>query len=342
MVAAIVAALAWAAPAAGQTPPGARRVVIAGSIPSALEERIHGQTADLDWTFESEPGARGPQLDFEDALALATSHRARIVLWFQIRRRGITVHVADAEQRRLFARVLDAEPGTPAITDSALLETAAVMIRSTLVALALGGTIGVSVPTPPPPEPPPPAPAPEPEPTVELLADLGWALSWDGQSSPAQHGPSVAIGAGTRLFLVRLGFVAGLRQDLVDDIADVTLARHVLRASFTFLALRRDAVRLELGASAGAAIYRRDTKSTAPGFTATASRRQVSALVGVLARLAFYPGSRRTVGIALAVGADTVLPTPLLQYQEAGTTVNRNDLWTFQPWTAVQLEFRAH
>jgi hypothetical protein len=177
---------------------------------------------------------------------------------------------------------------------------------------------------------------------VELLADVGYALAWDGQSSPAQHGPSVDVGAGTGIFLARLGFVAGLRQDLSDDVADVTLGRHVLRASFTLLPLRREAVRLELGASAGAALYRRTTEDTAPGFTATASSRQVSALVGVLARLAFYPGSRRTVGVALAVGADAVLPAPLLQYQEAGTVVNRNDLWTFQPWTAVQIEFRAH
>jgi hypothetical protein len=342
VLAAIVVAFTSEAQVAAQTPLGARRVVIAGHLPAALEARIQGQTADLDWTFETEPAGGAPDLGFEEALELAASRGARIVIWFHIGRRGLTVQVADAEQRRLFARALDAEPGTRPVADSALLETAAVMIRSTLLALSLGGEIGVTVPPPPPaPEPPPPPSEPPPS-SVELLADVGYAMAFDGQSAPAQHGPSVDLGAGTGIFLARLGFTAGLRQDLDGEVADVTLGRHALRASFTFLPFRREAVRLELGASAGVALYRRSTESTAPGYTATASHRQVSGLVGIIGRLAFYPGPRHTVGIALAVGADTVLPAPLLQYKEAGMVVNRNDLWVLQPWTAVQLEFRAH
>ena len=118
--------------------------------------RVEGQVSDLEVELVI---AREVVDDDAAARALAARHGARVVVWFRLDGDAWLVHVAEpAKGARLVRRVV----ADGALATSAAAESAALVVRSVLRALAGGGAIGVEQPAPrrrprAPPPPPPPA-----------------------------------------------------------------------------------------------------------------------------------------------------------------------------------------
>ena len=139
---ALASALVIAAPASAQADAPLRVLILADDDDDEVVARIEGQVADLPVAL-----ARGAALDDAGALAsqLATAQaRARAqaadaVVWFVRDGDGWIVHVADPAAGRLLVRRVDS--GAGAMSASAALESAALMVRTALRGLAAGGEI---------------------------------------------------------------------------------------------------------------------------------------------------------------------------------------------------------
>ena len=154
---ALALAAAFSTPAAAQDVPLRVAVRVASPIDTALLERTTGQTSDLDVELLPQPtGPLEPSLaeQLVTARSLADTAGADVVVWFGAAPQdagpgAVLVHVADTRSGRVLARVVagNADAGTDAVApDSATTEQAALVVRSTLRALAAGGTIGVEAP----------------------------------------------------------------------------------------------------------------------------------------------------------------------------------------------------
>jgi hypothetical protein len=337
----VVVGLLFAPGAAAAEPPVPMRVVvrIVAASDQLLLSRIDGQVADLDVALvpdRSAPLAASDDQRFARARALARRHRARVVVWFAgAGPDGVRIYVAEPGRDTLFARRVATADA------SARAEAVAIVVRSTLQALAQGGEIGVKVPRP---AAPPPVAAPAPAPPA---ADWDWSLgvqgqvSFDGESSPGQQGFQGRVDLTRGRLQLGLVGVVGLGDQLSDAMTTVHLARHAAGLGASLRALRAARAALWIGVDAGVILYSRSTTvvggdlepappaTTAAGFASPRVRGQWRPLAG------------HGLWLTCEVAAAVVIGAPELRYQLGGAPVVRNQLWPVQPSVGVGLRLEG-
>ena len=326
-------------------------VVIEAPVEAPLLDRIRGQTSDLPWSVEVVPPLKPrPDTPLARARAVAAAHGARVVMWFEPRAGGgVALHIAQASEGRLLTRTLgpaEAGEGDPTLARSALFETVALAVRSSLRALIAGGQIGVAVPEPavasPPPAPPPPPPPPSGlQPRLTYTAHLGWQTAFDGQS-PYQQG--IAAGAGIRggPWFGGLSVATSLGTSLTDARTTVALTRHTAALTGGRTLWGDAGLRLAAALSAGAALYRRSTTVPSSGALAAEPRTSGAFVAGAELRLDWLPaGLDRHLGLRVSAGGDALVGAPRLQYRQGDRLVPRGSVWAIQPRVALSLLFSS-
>jgi hypothetical protein len=323
-------------------------------------DRVRGQTADLDVAITpAESTALEPRLSeqLEAGDALARAHAARVVVWLDasspdaVRAKKVFVYVSEASAGRILVRALPVE------AHSTTLETAALVVRSALRALAAGAEIGLArpelAPAPAPPAPPargastpgPEVPAPEPTSPrsrgVGWIATVGWQVTADGQTD-GQHalaGRFAAVVAGQ----VELGVhaAAGFTSEITDELATVELARHSIAGLVAWRTPISRSLALSVGVEVGAAAFHRSTIPRRADVHPTEPRLLVSPLIGASGRLEWTPGfTGGHAGLGLAFGADLVPGAPELRYETGGSALPSRSLWVVEPGGMLALVLR--
>lgn len=335
-IAAIWLVLGLATGAAADDDDGPMRVVVrvAGDADRQLLSRIDGQVADLDVTLirdETGPPAATAEGQYARARVLARQQGARIVVWFEAAGPdGVRVHVAEPGRDTLFARrVATAD-------ESARAEAIAIVVRTTLQALAAGGEIGVKV------------PRPEPEPVIAPPSP-GWRwhlgvqgqLSVDGESSPGQAG--LMGRAGLSRGRVQLGVVGvvGLGDELRDEMTAVHLTRHSAGVGAGFGALRGDRGALWIGVDAGLVVHTRSTTVLGGGLEAAPPGSQVAGFAAPWVRGQWRPMADQALWLTCELAAAVVTAAPKLRYELDGMPVVRNRLWPVQPSLGLGLRLEG-
>jgi len=319
---ALVVLLLGVAPAAAEP----LRVVVrhTGAGDDVAVARLAGHIVDLDVEPIEVKRALEKTLDAQIAAAgkLAREHDATAVVWFRIDGDGLGVVVATPEDRRVFARTIDAGD------KSATAEAAAQAARTAIRAISLGGTIGIEMPPetrePPPPPPPPPAPPPRPAaPGWQWEGALGWQVAVDGGADAGAHALAQRIGLARGTWAGALALTLGPPLRREDEIA-VELARSTLAAE---IERRVGAFAVVLGA--GAALYHRATVAVPGGLTATDSSAAFAFAGG--AEVRWRPWSRGVISVEAGLGLDLVLGAPALQVERDGMTETIAEIAELQP-----------
>jgi len=360
--AAVAVAAAFAMPARAQESPLRVAVRVASPIDGPLLERLAGQTSDLDVELLPSPtGPLEPSLAEQLATArtLAQGAGTTLVVWFSpapddAGSGAVLVHVADTFSGRVLVRVVGggAQAGTGSPPDSAAIEQAALVVRSTLRALAAGGSIGVepppplATPAPPPgpstPAPPPPLPAPEPvDSMLGWTAELGWAASFDGGASAGQHALEARLGLTVPWLRLSACGRVGFASELPDPWATVELSRHGVGFAADLALEPVEGLDLLLGVELGAAAYRRSAASAAPGVSLRAARTLWSFALAPEVRLGWRPAALRGVGFVISAAMDWIPVAPRLGYDEGGAFVVAHELSPIQARIGFGLSFSA-
>lgn len=308
-------------------------------------ERVRGQVADLDVDLivvDDHPAR--PRRGREDAGALGRQRDADIVIWFRARAASTSVYIADLTNDRLLVREVDHD-GDTALARSAALEAAAIVVRSSVRALAAGGTIGVSEPVlarpPPAPEPKPtavvaaptPPAAPPPARSWRAFAAVGYNGAFTDGDTRGHHGLLAAFG------VVYGRWRAGVEGSLGSGV-DYRDAMTRIRVTRTAAAARVEARivgggRAEIGGSlaAGATVFSRTTVS-APDLEPTPPARTVTAVIspGLHVRVR-APGS--PIAVELGAAADIMTSPPEFGYEVGGTFTRGSAFWPVAPRVAV-------
>lgn len=311
-------------------------------LPADLDERLVGQTSDLEWTLETTRASTPRDLDE----AAGVSRGARVVIWVEARANGLRLHFVDVRERRLLVRDF-AAPNDEPFGGSANVESVAVAVRSALQALSLGGEVGVAAPPPTPtPEPSEPNEPSEPDPTSiadESLAvevDAGWWTALDGES-PVQQGPMLRLGLRRARLVLGLGGEVGLGARLSDPLTRVTVTRHAAFFDLGAAMFVRPRGGLDLLARAGVArIARGEVEARVDGLSPEPATTTTSALFGL--RLVGHVALGEHVALRFGVGADAIPSAPVLRYaDEAGNTQIRNRFWWLQPNAMLAIVVRS-
>lgn len=309
-------------------------------LPADLDERLVGQTSDLDWTLETARAATPRDLDD----AARVSRGARVVIWVEALPNGLRLHFVDVRERRLLVRDF-AAPNDEPFGGSANVESVAVAVRSALQALSLGGEVGVAAP-PPTPTPEPSEPS-EPDPTsiaresrLAVEVDAGWWTALDGES-PLQHGPTLRLGLRRARLVLGLGGEVGLGARLSDPLTRVTVTRHAAFFDLGAAMFVRPRGGLDLLARVGVArIARGEVEARVEGLSPEPATTTTSALFGL--RLEGHVALAEHVALRFGVGADAIPSAPVLRYaDEAGNTQIRNRFWWLQPNVVVAIVVRS-
>jgi hypothetical protein len=295
---------------------------------------------------------------------LARQLGARIVVWFEEGAQGLTLFFSLPEERRTLVRTMTEEsPGrTPS---SASFESAALVVRSVLRALASGATIGVTLAAPldlPPVEtspPSPPAPPVAKTPESEARASkpsepspAGVATRWGWGAAAGWHttladSRALLQGAEARAALSRGTIEGGLQiafdasSALDDPDATVKLLRLGGGAFAAYAPRLGEHWKVALGVGAGAVGFHRDTVSVAAGVTRAPSAWLASALVGPEAGVSYRAlarGGGLAWGLGFRLGVDVVLTPPVIGNEVAGVFVAEHTLWSVEPKGVVEVE----
>jgi hypothetical protein len=330
----LVLGLVNGAAAADQDGPMRVVVHVAAAADRQLLSRIDGQVADLDVTLvrdHSAALAATAEAQYARARALARQHRARIVVWFEAAGPdGVRVHVAEPGRDTLFARrVATAD-------ESARAEAIAIVVRTTLQALAAGGEIGVKV----------PRPAPEP---VVSPPSTGWRwslgvqgqLSVDGASSPGQAGLLGRADLSRARVQLGVAGVVGIGDELRDPMTAVHLTRHGGGVGVAFRALGGDRGAVWIGIDAGLLVYTRSTTVLSGGLEAAPPTSTVAGFAAPRVRGQWRPLADQALWLTCEVAAAVVAGAPELRYELDGQPVVRNRLWPVQPSVGLGLRLEG-
>ncbi len=328
-------------------------VRVAGDADGALLQRVRGQTSDLSITLAPVQGPieGGLAEQVAAARALAGERAARVVVWFDVRRGELLVHVAEPQTGRVLVRRLNGSHGE----DSARLEAAAQVVRSAVRALAAGGSIGVAdraaIAA---------AEAEEPPPEIVVSprriilgrvaarlawvwrASVGWQSALDGESTQGAHALAgrLAVERGRVAFAV--GAAAGLPSRLDDGRSQVDVTRHALGLATSFALHRSASARVSAGVAVAVAAYYRSTVVVDPSLVATPARTTAAFLAGPEVRLAWLPAiGRGALALELTLGADLVAGAPELVYETGDGVEIRNEFWPVQPRAGLALVVRT-
>jgi len=339
----IIAALLLLGLGAGQVhaeaePVAPMRVVvrIVGQGDAKLVSRIEGQVADLDVSLVRVRGtalAATVQQRFQRARTLARKHKARVVVWFD--RAGVNavrVFVAEPGRDTLFARrVATAD-------ESARAEAIAIVVRSTLSALAQGGQIGVRVARPVVPAAPVVRPA---SPRWRWNLGVHGQLSFDGESSPGQQGFAGRLDLARAGLQVGIVGTVGIEDQLRDVMTTVHLARHSVGLSAGLRLLGGEQSALWLGVDAGMVAYARSTTVVGGALTPAPAKTTVGAFAAPMVRGQWRALAGQPLWMTLELAAAFVVGAPELRYELSGAPVVRNELWPVQPSIGVGLRLEG-
>lgn len=303
-----------------------------------LEARVRGQTSDLDLDIEFIDDAGLPAdvpRRLERAESLEHERGSIALVWFDARPDRLLVYVA--AKGRLLVRDL------PNIgSSSAVLESAAVIIRSALRAIAAGGVIGVEAPKPH--EPPSvkavrafdaalrrPAPIVATAPTqVRFMSEVGLRGLWLGPSFAGALDLRVAVGVGA--FAVGASSSIGAPLVLEDAFSAVRLRRDdfVLDARFSV-------GNVGFGARGGGSRYARETLRLAPQVVRGRDGLLGSPLFG-----AFVWGTiplARFIDVVITIGLDIVPAPPQIGISTSSGFQTTQAISVASPWLALAVRF---
>lgn len=350
-------------------------VRVASERDRALLGRVRGHSADLDLDLlATETGAIEPRLgdQLDAAAALAQAQGASVVVWADA---GATpgevlVIVYVPASGRVLVRRLGSAGAAPT---SSTLESAALVVRGALRALAQGAVIGVqredlsagepsSAPQAHSPPVAPPAPRAIEQRAAEPIAtsrttprrartrSFGWVLSggWqfaiDGLSRATQQGPALRGGILFDSWEISLALSTALPADLSGEGWVVHLSRHSAGIyAGLHIELLRD-LNLGVGVLAGAVTFVRSTSTSSPGVEPSPTRWTFSPLLAAEVRASWL---RRVgggcVGLVLALGTDVVPGAPRFGIEvfggsEPGAIVPVFDAWLLQPRASLSIE----
>lgn len=341
---ALASALAIAAPAPARADAPLRVLILADDDDDEVVARIEGQVADLPVAL-----ARGAALDGAGALAsqLATAQaRARAqaadaVVWFVRDGDGWIVHVADPAAGRLLVRRVDS--GAGAMSASAALESAALMVRTALRGLAAGGEIGV-VPevivapqrAPTPPRVAAAARVAEPAtPGVAPIATVGWRATLDGDAAAGHHGLTAGLGVARGRWQVALALAYLPPRTQASTLATLELDRQELGVAVQRALFGSARWRVTVTASASAVRFGRATTATAATLTATDDRATWTAA------LAPTLGAARRLGagawLELDLGASVLTTVPVFGVEGDAGFVEVARPWRIEPTIGLRV-----
>jgi hypothetical protein len=354
---------AWSLAAAAQTtpePPLRAVVHVASANEAALLNHIRAQSVDIGATIVTDSNPIEGQLptQLEMARRLGVQLSARVVVWFGLIDRGgslsLLIQVADLAERRMLVRQLDVglaarRSGTQDREaprwDSATLEAAALIVRTTLRALVAGGSIGVTQ----------DEVVHRSPPTEHVVSDragyarqlmprhdsgrrllwrgvLGWQAVFDGFAPLGHHGPMAALAMQISQLEVALSAATALPATRTDDRTAVQLSRHSMSASLglVFCPIRD----IELGAlfGVGTVFYHRTTSALVAGVTPTPPQMSPSVLLAPELRARWLPSVfDGVVALTLTVGLDVVPGAPELVHQVGRYSLPFYDVAWLQP-----------
>lgn len=316
------------------------RARVIAPLPADLDDRLVGQTSDLEWTLEPTRASTPGDLD----AATRLSRGARVVIWVEALPNGLRLHFVDVRERRLLVRDF-AAPNDEPFGGSANVESVAVAVRSALQALSLGGEVGVAAPPPTPaprvePDEPPIAPSADASPPLAVEVDAGWWTALDGES-PLQHGPTLRLGLRRARLVLGLGGEVGLGARLTDARTRVTVTRHAAFLDLGVAVLARWRGGLDLLARVGVArIARGEVEARVDGVSPEPATTTTSALFGL--GLVGHVALAEHVALRFGIGADAIPSAPVLRYaDEEGNTQIRNRFWWLQPSAVLAIVVRS-
>lgn len=291
------------------------RVELLGEVESGLLTRLQGQLAGLEWTLIKSDAA--------PSVASIGAHDVDALVWVSTESEVVSVWVADPRRGRLYVEQL--ARGEDA---SARYEAIAIVVRTSLEALALGGEIGIALPPPPEPIEPAPIAVVEPEPAPEtplpyrIQATLAFAGGLDGLAIP--HGAELGLGVGFDALTVAITGRIGLPSVVEGEAVSLSLEHHRIAVRGSLALLDEASVRISVGLDLGASLVTRTTIAVAPGLSPTASALTASASIGASARLIVWLVP--SLGLTLDLGAELNTPTPRYQVDDAVTA---------EPWPVL-------
>jgi hypothetical protein len=334
-----LAAVLAAAPASAEPMRAIVRLVDApGSDSDELWSRMHGQTSDLEVVIirMADQGELSLADQIQAASRLARAYDVRAVVWLRPLpdQPGVAVYVAEPAAERVFVRhVPQREPGLAA--RSATAEAAALVVRSSLRALAQGTPIGV------------PAAAlvraeqraqTSPDERTRWLLAVHWQAAADGAQRLGHHGVAGRAGLDLGAWHVHATVATHPAVTLIDERARLVVARHGAGLGLA-RRWRAGALRIDAGLDVAAILYTRATEPVTPDVVAAAP--------GRIPALAFAPGLRLRVpaglpGLFLELGAaaDVLLGAPEFVYQRAGASERHTRLRPVQPRASLGLAWQ--
>ena len=311
--------------------------VLVGPSGPELLRRVEGQLADLEWRFVHRPAGSAGTL--AAAFALGESEHARVVATFEETSDAIVLDVVDVPERRRFTRRFEGGSTT------ARREEAAVVLRSSLVAIGLGGEIGVQVPAvapPPPPvpnEPPPEAPPPRSSSLGLDLAVLG-QMAFDGLAGPSL-GPGGRIGLWRKRLSLAVVTTFGWPRTIRATDVDLVVTRSTVAFRVAGAVYERPHVRVVVGGSMGVEVLGRITSSTAGALVATDRTRRAYALASADVTLQLFPGRGRRLGLELGAGVDVPMSQPTFSVAQGEVERVVASAWWVEPKASVGLVVRT-
>ncbi|MFO0695110.1 MAG: hypothetical protein U0230_16235 [Polyangiales bacterium] len=311
--------------------------VLVGPSGPELLHRVEGQLADLEWRFVHRPAGSAGTL--AAAFALGESQHARVVATLEETSDAIVLDVVDVPERRRFTRRFEGGSAT------ARREEAAVVLRSSLVAIGLGGEIGVQVPAvapPPPPvpnEPPPEAPPPRSSSLGLDLAVLG-QMAFDGLAGPSL-GPGGRIGLWRKRLSLAVVTTFGWPRTIRATDVDLVVTRSTVAFRVAGAVYERPHVRVVVGGSMGVEVLGRITSSTAGALVATDRTRRAYALASADVTLQLFPGRGRRLGLELGAGVDVPMSQPTFSVAQGEVERVVASAWWVEPKASVGLVVRT-
>jgi hypothetical protein len=341
LVAAAAARVHAAPPPTKPAPPLRAVVRVATGDDGDILSRLRGHTSDLNVELLVEEGdlEKKERKRRSAAARLARGAQARAVVWFTpLKRGGYRVYVADVERRQLLEKDVEADEGKR-IDRSALLETAALVVRSAFFAMLEGEDIGPTEQFKEDEEPPEPPPAPRrAAPAAVVQMALGGEWAFDG--APDGYPGLLARASLYRgRFGLELGVQVPLTAQIHGDFADVSLWRVPIWIGLDVrVAQVTPGLAFHVAVRGAGIVYQRTTDAVSGGATATPAQTTLAGGVGPELRVEWRLARR--VRLELSVGADAVAGVPELNYQRANESLQFAKLWLVQPHVGVNLLFR--
>jgi hypothetical protein len=320
------------------TPHGARAdavravVRVAAPLDADVAQRIEGQTSDLDVQLERQE-VRPGSLAEHAGEASARASEGAVVLWFARTASDAPrylVYVTTREGTSLLARLPMAPPGSLA---SSALETAALVARAALQAIAHGEAVAALAPardedprevpkvgeriaTPPTEAPQQPVePRDDPEgdhaaSAVRLNVFAGAQQQFDGTGQLGRQG--IHLRAGMQWGSLELGLMLApsFANATRDQLAELLIARHDATATVAFVTAS-ERWPVWIGAHSGVALFDRSTRPTNVRLQARSAQLSAAWLFGPSAGAALMSG---VFGVSLHAALDVLPNRPELRY----------------------------